>query len=79
MSKKLEDIRCICKFQRPIFSGIGEDVYVYNKDRTIDQHLPMSPEFREMFGESYKVYYWCELRGEDFYILEKATYEEAGF
>lgn len=67
--------KTVIKFQKPIN---GNEVLMYNEDRSIIGQLPMDNMFELLFGERYKIYCECRYRNSDGY-LEIGKEVEADF
>lgn len=61
-----ENVKVVIKFQRPIMGG--NEVLMYNKDRSIRGQLPMDKAWEFLFGDKYKIYCECIYRSSDGFL-----------
>ncbi len=60
----------IVKIQRPLVSSEPDPMaLVYNRDRSLEAHMPMTPDIEALFADgSLKVYHRASLRGTELHI-----------
>lgn len=68
----------IVKVQIPLVtSDPTPQVLVYDRDRRLEQYLPMTQEVLDVMNGETKRYFWARLRGTELSLLNKVVGEQS--